>query len=445
MSFTTIGLAGLVAVVVLVPSPLEAQERDTANALDRIVAVVGTRAILSSQLQERLYTELQGREVPKDPKVLQQMLETIRGSLVDDELVVQEAQRDTTIKVLDEEVTQSVDELYRNIRSKFNSEEQFRTDLQRAGFQTLEEWRSYSSDQQRRRFLGDRFWQMLNQSQKVKELPPTDSEVREYFDQNKLSFAPRSEGVSFRQIIVGPKASDDAKASALRVADSILVELRKGGDFAVAARRFSMDPATKEQGGSLNWIRRGQGYDPKFEEAAFSLRPGQISDPVESSFGFHLIQVERVQPAEVSVRHILISPVIDSTNADSSRRVAEAVYVAIKAGASFDSLQRIYHDKIEEREVSQLPLDQLARQAPPYAEALRDVKQGELAPLFRLDSPDPNRAKLAVVQVTARISAGETRFEDVRDQIRNRLASILGRRKHLDRLRSATFVEVRPL
>lgn len=445
MSFNSVGLAGLAAALVMVPASLEAQTRDTANALDRIVAVVGTKTILSSQLQERLFTELQGRETPKDPKVLRQLLETIRTSLVDDELVVQEAQRDTMIKVIDEEVTQSVDELYRNIHGKFKSEEQFRADLQRAGFQTLEEWRSYSSDQQRRKFLGDRFWQRLNQSQKIKELPPTDNEVREYFDQNKTSFPPRSEGVSFRQVIVGPKPSEEAKASARRVADSILVELRKGGDFATAARRFSMDPATKEQGGSLNWIRRGQGYDPKFEEAAFSLRPGQISDPVESSFGYHLIQVERVQPAEVSVRHILLSPVIDSVNADSARRVAEAVYVAIKAGASFDSLQRLYHDKIEEREVNQLPLDQLARQAPPYAEALRDVKQGELAPLFRLDSPDPNRAKFAVVQVTSRIPAGETRFEDVRDQIRNRLATVLGRRKHLDRLRHATFVEVRPL
>jgi len=445
MSLKSWGLAGLWAVLAISPAPLTAQTRDTANALDRIVAVVGTKAILSSQLQERLFTELQGREPPKDPKALRQLLETIRASLIDDELVVQEAQRDTLIKVTDEEVTQSVDELYRNIRGRFNSEEQFRTDLQKAGFQTLEEWRSYSTDQQRRKFLGDRFWQRLGQSQKIKDLPPTDAEVREYFDQNKSSFPARSEGISFHQIIVGPKPTEEAKASALRVADSILVELRKGADFATAARRHSMDPGTKEQGGSLNWIRRGQGYDPKFEEAAFSLRPGQISDPVESSFGYHLIQVERVQPAEVSVRHILLSPAVDSANADSARRVAEAVYVAVKAGASFDSLQRIHHDKVEEREVSQLPLDQLARQAPPYAEALRDVKEGELAPLFRLDSPDPNRAKFAVVQVTRRIPAGETRFEDVRDQIRNRLSTLLGRRRHLDRLRQATFVEVRPL
>ena len=101
MSFNSVGLAGLAAALVMVPASLEAQTRDTANALDRIVAVVGTKTILSSQLQERLFTELQGRETPKDPKVLRQLLETIRTSLVDDELVVQEAQRDTMIKVID--------------------------------------------------------------------------------------------------------------------------------------------------------------------------------------------------------------------------------------------------------------------------------------------------------------------------------------------------------
>ena len=422
-----------------------AQAVDTTNTIDRVVAVVGNKTILASQVAERLFVELNGREVPKDPKALGQLRKSILESLISEELVVQEASRDTLIKVTDEEVTQSVDELYKNVRGRYTSESLFRTELQRTGFQTIDEWRSFSADQQRRKFQSDRYWARLNQQQKVKDIPPTDAEVREYFDQNKTSFPSRSEGVSFKQVIVAPKPTDTAKAIARALADSILAELRKGGDFATAARRFSMDPATKEQGGALNWIRRGQGWDPKFEDAAFSLRPGQISDPVESSFGYHLIQVERVQPAEVQVRHILIMPAIDSTDADRTRKLAEAAYIAIKSGAPFDSLQRLYHDKAEEREVEQFPLDRLVQSAPAYGTALRDAKQGDLIPLFKLDAPDPYRAKWAIVSLTSRIPAGEVRFEDVRDRIRTSLASVLSRKKHLDRLRSATFVEVREI
>jgi peptidyl-prolyl cis-trans isomerase SurA len=419
------------------------QQADSGTTVDRIVAIVGTRAILESQVTERAFVELRDQKLPEDPKVRHAFLNSILGRMVDEELVVQAAQADTAIRVTDEEVTQSVDELFRNARSRYNSEEQFRKDLQASGFQTIEDWRSYTSEQQRRAFLQRQFWDRVKNGKQYKPIPPTDAEIREFYEQNKASFRAQSEAVSFRQIVIAPVASDSAKATARAQADSILQELRKGADFETAARRFSMDPATREQGGSLNWIRRGQGYDPKFEDAAFSLRPGQISDPVESSFGYHLIQVQRTQPAEVQVRHILIMPVIDSARADSTRLLAERVWAAVKAGASFDSLQRLYHDKIEEREATQFPLDRLAQAAPAYANAFKDVQAGELVPLFRLDASDPLRTKYVIVQLTARTPAGEVKFEDVRDQIRRQLGDTLARRKYLERLRRSTYVEVR--
>jgi peptidyl-prolyl cis-trans isomerase SurA len=201
-----------------------------------------------------------------------------------------------------------------------------------------------------------------------------------------------------------------------------------------------MDPASRDQGGSLNWIRRGQGWDPKFEEAAFSLRVGQISDPLETAFGFHLIQVERAQPAEIKVRHILIRPAIDSSNAEEARKMAEAAYLAIKGGAAFDSVQRILHDKSDEREATQFPIANLP---PAYANAIRDIKDDELAPLFQLEDQEPHRAKQVILQVTNRIPAGAPRFEDVRDRIRNSLGNVLARRRYLEKMRDATHVEVR--
>jgi peptidyl-prolyl cis-trans isomerase SurA len=336
-----------------------------------------------------------------------------------------------------------VDEQFRNVRRQFQSEEAFRRELQASGFQTLEEWRSYTAELQRQEFFWNRFWERLEAQGKVKPIPPTDQEVRDYFDRNQLTFAKRSEALSFQQIIIAPQASTAEKARALALADSILREIRNGADFATAARRFSMDPVSREQGGSLGWIRRGQGFDQRFEDEAFRLRVGQVSDPVETSFGFHLIQVERAQPAELSVRHLLIMAEVDSVQADSARLQAEAVYRAAQSGAAFDSLQRLHHDRSEEREADQFPLDRLTQSAPSYATALRDVPVGALAPLFRLDAPQPNRSKYVVLKVTHRIPAGDVRFEDVRDQIRAQLSRTLARQRYLVRLKEATFVEIR--
>jgi peptidyl-prolyl cis-trans isomerase SurA len=166
-----------------------------------------------------------------------------------------------------------------------------------------------------------------------------------------------------------------------------------------------------------------------------------VSDPVESPFGYHLIQVERTQPAEVQVRHILIMPDIGATEADSARRSAERIRAAIQAGAAFDSLQRIWHDKAEERDITNVPLEILPAA---YSEALNGVAAGSLAPVFRLEAPvDPLRSKYAVVEMTARVPAGEIRYEDVKEDIRTRMNEMLTQQRYIDRLRKATFVDVR--
>ena len=416
---------------------------DSANTVDKIVAVVGTRPLLASALDERLFTEFPGgKDIPTDPAKLKPVCRLLLESLINEELMVQEAQKDTTIKITDEEVTQAVDQIFKNARARYPTEEALRKDLQNAGFQTLEEWRSYQTDQQRRQFLQSEYWKKIRNGGKFKPIPPTDAELKDFYEQQKSRLNRPSDAVTFKQIIVAPRPTAEASARARQIADSILTELRKGADFATAAKRFSMDPGTKDQGGSLNWIRRGQGWDPKFEEAAFGLRPGQISEPVETAFGFHLIQVERAQPAEVQVRHILLMPVIDSVQADSAQREANQVYGSLKAGAPFDSMQRVHHDKAEEKEIPSFPVEQLP---PAYQPHLKDVKAGTLLEPFVLPSPDPTRQKYVIIQFVDRQVAGEVKFEEARDRLRTQLSDLLAQRRQMEHLRHGNLVEIRAL
>jgi peptidyl-prolyl cis-trans isomerase SurA len=239
---------------------------------------------------------------------------------------------------------------------------------------------------------------------------------------------------------VAPKPSADARARARARADSIIGELRKGADFATAARRFSEDAATREQGGDLGWFRRGQ-MVTEFEAVAFHQKPGVISDPVESPFGYHIIQVQRVQPAEVQARHILIMPEVSQADADSAEAAAKRVAAALKAGASFDSLVRLHHDVGEEKETpDDVPVTQLPEE---YKAGIGEADSGQVVGPFAIRKEMGLRRKWVVLELTGRRSEGAIKYEDVKEQIRKKLSDDLAVRRYLDRLRRATYVDVR--
>ena len=411
---------------------------DTTFMVDRVLAVVGNRPVLASQVEEEIFSrESQGAKLPTDPQGHEAVRQQIVSSIIDEELLVQQAQRDTSIKVTDEEIASGVEEQVRKVRGNFSSEVEYRAELQKAGFLTPEEYRRWLSDQQRRAAFQNRLVEKLRGEGKLKAVSPTEKEMKQFFDEQRASLGTRPATLSFRQVVISPKASPAAKARTKAQADSIVLELRRGGDFATAARRFSQDPGSKEAGGSLNWFRRGV-MVPEFERVAFGLKPGVVSDPVESPFGYHIIQVERAQPAEIQARHILLVPEVDSAHVDSARATAEAVRKTLLAGAPFDSLQRRYHDPSAEREAESVPITKLPEN---YAKVIGTADSGTVVPVFTLTAN--GREQFVVLQVTGRRAEGDIKYEDVRDRIREQLGQQLAIRRYLDRLRKATYVEIR--
>jgi peptidyl-prolyl cis-trans isomerase SurA len=407
--------------------------------VDRVVAVVGNRPVLASQVDEELFSrQSQGAKLPTTPEGLNGVRQQIVSSIIDEELLVQQAQRDTSIKVTDEEIASGVEEQVRKVRTNFTSELEYTAELKKAGFQTPEEYRRWLTDQQRRAAFQNRLIEKLRADGKLKSVAPTEKEMRQFFDEQKSTLGTRPATVSFRQIVISPTPSPSAKLKAKAQADSIVMELRRGADFATAARRFSQDPGSKEQGGSLNWFRRGV-MVPEFEKVAFTLRPGVVSDPVESPFGYHIIQVERVQPGEVQARHILIVPEIDSAHLNLARSLADSVRKLVVAGAPLDSLQRIYHDRSAERDAEAVPVTKLPEA---YGKVIGEAEKGTVLPVFTM-AGSGGKDQFIVLKVTDRRPEGEIRYEDVQDRIRDQLGQQLAIRRYIDRLRKATYVEIR--
>jgi peptidyl-prolyl cis-trans isomerase SurA len=273
----------------------------------------------------------------------------------------------------------------------------------------------------------------------------TTDDLRQAFEQIQSGPGPhqkRPATVSLKQIVVAPQPTAAAKAAALVRAESILVQLRHGADFETMARRYSDDPGTKDRGGDLGWFRRGQGMVQAFERVAFSLRPGQVSGIVETPFGYHIIKVDRVQPAEVKAFHILIAPVIDSAVAAQAAHRADTVAAALRAGASFDSLAKLYADTTEQTELG--PLER-SRLPPAYAAAFDSASVGQIVGPFATNPDDAQHSKYVVAILTDTQPERDYTFDDpeVRDKLRQQLARQKAVEDLIHTLRSQTYIDVR--
>jgi len=435
----------LLATAVLVPAALAAQTPAVpasnvtpALPIDRIVAVVGDQPLLwtdvATAINER---RAQGLTMPTDSAAQTALVHSVLNDLIDEEILVQKA-KEMKLEVTDAENASAADRQIKTIRSQFKSDDEYRIELRNAGLGTPDEYRKALIEQYRRQGLQQKAFAELRK--RAKPVNVTDEDVTAAFEKSRTELQKRPATVTFRQIIVAPHASPAAKAKARARADSLLAEIRRGGDFEQIAKRESMDPGTKALGGDLGWNRRGSGLVPQFEAMMFSLGPGDVSPVIETSFGYHIIRVDRVQSAEVKARHILIAPVIDSSDVAAAKVEADSVAVQWRRGVSYDSLSAKHHDPTEEKGVLQ-PFNRDSLPAS-YQAALVGAKAGTITDAFQLLNPR-GQPKYAVLQVVTATDAGEYNVSEIRDQIRAQLSDERSIRQLLDELRKQTYVSVR--
>lgn len=405
--------------------------------VDRVVAIVGDQVILYSDVLNSVNQQrAAGLPLPPDSAGQAELAREALSQLVDEEILVQKA-RDLKIEITPDEVNRSVDDQLKRIRAQFQTDEEYKNELSVAGFGTPDEYRRTLYEQFYRRALQQRAFEQLRKSAVGRNV--SEAEITEAFEENREALSRQPATVTFRQVVVAPKASAEAKKTARAKADSLLAEIRRGGDFEQIARRESMDPSSKPTGGDLGWNRRGA-MVPEFERMMFSLPPGQISPVVETAFGYHIIRVDRVQAAEVKSHHILISPVIDSGDIAAARREADSVAVKLRGGAAFDSVVAKHHDPAEERGI----LQPFVRDSLPasYSAALAGIKAGDVTDPFELAN-QRGVAKFAVVQLVTLNEAGQFVESEVRDRIRQQLVAERATRSLLDDLRKQTYVALR--
>jgi len=433
-------VAALVPAVIGAQTPVAPATSPIPSTLpvDRVAAIVGDQVVLWSDVLTTInQRRAAGMQLPADSAGQAALGKSVLNELIDEEILVQKA-KEMKLESTESDVTAAADRQIKAARAQFQSDEEYRTELRKAGFGTPEEYRKGLIEQYRRQNLQQRAFAELRK--KAKPVNVTEEEITAAFERSRADLQKRPATVTFRQIVVAPHASPAAKAKAKAHADSLLTEIRKGGDFEQIAKRESMDQGTKQLGGDLGWNRRGGGLVPEFEMVMFALRPGDVSPVIETAFGYHIIRVDRVQAAEVKARHILIAPVIDSADVAAARAEADSVAAAWRRGVAYDSLVKHHHDPTEEKGVLQpYPRDSLPAS---YQAALSGAAAGTITAPFELPNPR-GPSKFAVLQVVTATDAGEYNQNEIREQIRTQLAEEHSIRQLLDEMRKQTYVSLR--
>ncbi|MCJ7496954.1 MAG: peptidylprolyl isomerase, partial [candidate division Zixibacteria bacterium] len=250
------------------PSIIFAQE-----SLDQIVAIVGKDIILESELKTQLefYLTQTGKK-EENPEELNNLRKNLLDQMINDHILLAKAEKDTSLKINEKEVEQTLEEQLAKIKSQFSSEEAFRKELKTEGLTEAELKRNYR-EQIKEQLLRDKLI-----SSKLSKANITSREVKEFYQSYKDSLPEQPESAKLSQILLKIEPSQKTLDSLKDFAFMILMRAKAGEDFSELAKRYSEDPSAN-QGGDLGFLKKGE-ILPEFEMRAFSLKPGEISDLV---------------------------------------------------------------------------------------------------------------------------------------------------------------------
>src|SRR3989339_98764 len=263
-----------------------------AQVLDKVIAVIDNEIILKSELEFRVNMEATQRNMNPADSTLRR---AILNSLIEEKLMYAQAEMDT-IKVTDEQVTQQLEYQINYFIQQYGSREK----LEQVYGMPIEKIKRSLQEDTRKNIMA----QMLQQK-KFGQVESSRKEVEEFFSTIKDSLPIVQQKSHIYHIFQNPKTGERIKQKARDFARSLLDSIKGGKDFAELAKKYSDDPGSQPNGGDLGFQKRGV-LVPEFEATAYALAPNQLSNVVESPFGFHIIQMIERRGDAIHARHILI-------------------------------------------------------------------------------------------------------------------------------------------
>ncbi len=321
----------LIALSTVVFAPMHAMSQND-SIVDGLVAVVGGNVILRSDIENQ-YMQLrsQGNIQGTSPKVKCQIFE----NLLLQKLLLHQAQVDS-IKVTDTQVELEMDRRMRYFISQAGTPER----LEEHFGKSLLEIKNELRDVIKETMMTDQEQQKI-----TKDAAITPSEVKTFFKKlSKDSIPLINSEMEIGMVVKQPEIGEVEKQAVRDKLKGFKERFVKGDDFSTLAVLYSEDPGSSKQGGELGMFKRGE-MRPEFEAAAFKLKPGEISDIVQTEDGFHLIQMIERRGEYVNVRHILLQPKVSPVNLNKAKILLDSIAALISGKKmTFDAVVVRYSD-----------------------------------------------------------------------------------------------------
>jgi peptidyl-prolyl cis-trans isomerase SurA len=275
--------------------------QDKPQAVDGVAAVVGENIILKSDVSQVVgMTALQrGLDVAKDVDLLLQLQEGVLSSLIDQKVILEMAKLDS-IEIADKDVENALDQQVDGFIMRAGSEEVAETMLG----QSLSDFRREFWYDMRDRLITEQYQQKLIMSVNINR-----SGVINFYDEYKDSLPEFPTKMKIRHLLIRIKAGEESKKEALEKINLLRKKILSGESFSSVAADFSDDPGSRAAGGSLGYIKRNQ-MVKEFETKAYTQDLNTLSEPIETTFGYHILETTEKSGEKIKVRHILISPKI---------------------------------------------------------------------------------------------------------------------------------------
>jgi len=289
---------------------------------DKIVGAVGDKYILKSDIDNAIADykrQAQGQEGAIIPTACQ----VLEGQLIRKALVLQ-SEKDSLV-VTDEEVENMIDSKIRRFIAEFGSKEALEEIAGKSIFQLKEDFRAPIKEQELAKQMQEKI---------VEKIKITPNEVRAFYNKIPLDSLPLYESeVSIAQIIIHPKANRDIEEYVISQLLGYRKQVEAGiNTFDQLIKLYSEDPGAKENLGQYNLNRNERSFDPAFMAGSFRLKDGQISAPIKSKFGYHLIQLISRSGDDAVVKHILRIPPITADEINDTKHLLDSVRKEVLAG-----------------------------------------------------------------------------------------------------------------
>ena len=379
------------------------------KVIDRIVAVVDDEAIFESDVQQAVRQGLvqRGQTNVTDAE-RQQLYDDALQVLINDRLVIAQAARlgiDVPFADVEAEVNKAIEEN----RDVLGGDEAFNKQLATEGL-TMDDLKKMYRVQIKNRMLVER---VLRRDMERQRGEATEEELRALFEERKGEMPPRPEVAHLQTIFIGFETSSGASNASRTKIEAIRARIEGGEDFAEVAKKESEDPSAA-LGGDLGFLHPKDLREPAFANAVGSLKVGELSQPVLTVYGYHLIQVteERKASGEVRVRHILVRAQPSDSDIDEVFKTATFVREEINRGVAFDSLATRYNTDPAAGKDGDLGWVRVAELPQFFQDVLKDLKPGDVSQVLR------ESAGFRIVKLLDQEAARPYEYAEVREELK---------------------------